>query len=58
MINEKRVKKLIPYVEKILGRDVDLIECHYILTDNCNMLDSDNEVIIQLKDCVKRKELK
>ena len=48
MINEKRVKKLIPYVEKILGRETDLVECTNLINEFCNEKDTDNMILEQL----------
>lgn len=56
-MDEKRVKRLLPQIKKLLHRDIDLLEASDILDKYTNLKDSDRQVIEQLSDAIKRKGL-
>jgi hypothetical protein len=56
-MDEKRVKRLMPQIKKLLHRDLDLLETSDLLDKYTNLKDSDKQVIEQIQDVIKRKGL-
>lgn len=53
-MDEKRVKRLLPQLKKLLHRDLDLLEASDILDKYTNMKDSDRMVLEQLELSIKK----